>query len=66
MDNENANAEELFRRLEAAEAEVAKWIDERDEAKAECERLRDENESLREQLDEALAKIESMWKTIAP
>ena len=35
-------------------------------AEAECERLRNENETLREQLDEALAQIESMWKTIAP
>lgn len=32
----------------------------------EVDRLRAQNESLRDQLDEAIAQINSMWKTIAP
>ena len=60
-------------RAEAAKVYVEKANIERDAAitrteaaQAEVARLRNENESLRDQLDEALAQIESMWRTIAP
>jgi chromosome segregation ATPase len=53
-------------RLLAAYEEVTRQATRAEQAEAEIEQLRNEKESLREQLDEALAQIESMWKTIAP
>jgi chromosome segregation ATPase len=61
-----ARAKAAEARLLAAYEEVTRQATRAERAEAEIEQLRNEKESLREQLDEALAQIESMWKTIAP